>query len=73
MNSNEEIKLILRGIQRLRWELNQTSIEDSFSEWWNKYSRMNNLLECLSATCWTVHGDRANDREFNDETNSVFY
>ena len=73
MNKNEEIKLILRGIQRLRWELNQVSIDGNFQEWWDKYSRMNNLLECLNQTCWAIYGDRANDKEFKYEADSVSY
>lgn len=73
MNQNEEIKVLLQGIEILRYELYDCDIESNLLEYAEKFKRLNNLLFCLSNIAWTIHGNRFNDKESNDETNNVSY
>ena len=71
MDPFEEMTLLLRGIERLRWELHNTDMNENFQVWFDKYSRMQNLLQCLNDVCWVIHGERSDDvkarnKLFND-------
>lgn len=61
MSNEEEIKLLLRGIERLRWELRFADFDSNFFADYEKFMRLQNLLECLSGACWKVYGDRRED------------
>ena len=71
MTKDEEIKMLLRGIEGLRSELAHCSFDSDLFEHMEKYKRLNNLLSCLSTVCWTIYGDRHDDKEENYEVNSV--
>lgn len=63
MPVEEEMKILLRGIQRLRFELQYADWDNDFSESYDKYSRLQNLLWCMNQVCWKVYGDREEDKE----------
>jgi len=71
MTKDEEIKTLLRGIERLRRELKESCVETDLLNHMEKFKRLNNLLSCLSDVCWTVYGDRHDDKEEQYEVDSI--
>lgn len=63
MSTDEEMKLLLRGIERLRYELSHIDMDADIARAHDVSSRLNNLLSCLSRICWTKYGDRTKDHQ----------
>jgi hypothetical protein len=59
----EELKMLLRGIQRLKSELQFADFSSNFHTEYEKFIRLQNLLWCLNDVCWKVHGDRKEDKQ----------
>ena len=71
MKPEQEMKVLLRAIERLRFELKDCKIDSNWHEYFDKFNRLNNLLSCLSNICWIIHGDRFEDEETRYETYST--